>query len=200
MNIAALILAAGASRRMGAPKALLLIDGESFIDRLIGAFAPHCSKVVVVLGHHGHTIRNAARRASQVDFVWNPDPERGQLSSLQCGLRAAPPEAAAVMFTPVDYPRIRPATVATLAGALANAGPDVSVVVPTHSGKHGHPASVRRELIGEFLALPPTAIARDVIHRHIANTLYLEVDDPGILHDIDDPETYHRHLALNQSR
>lgn len=200
MSVAGLILAAGASRRMGAPKALLEIDGAAFLDRLIAAFLPHCAPVVVVLGHHAEAIRGGAKRAAQVQFALNQDPERGQLSSLQCGLKAVPEDCAAVMFTPVDYPRIRPSTVGALAEALHRSGEEVTVIVPVHGGKRGHPVCVRRTLIREFLELPDGAMARDVIHRHGGNTLYVEVDDPGILHDIDDPETYRRQLALIASR
>jgi molybdenum cofactor cytidylyltransferase len=195
MSIGGLILAAGASSRMGSPKALLEIDGETFLDRLIGAFVPHCAPVVVVLGYHGAVIEQGSRRAREVRFVLNPSAHQGQLNSLKCGLKALPSECAAVMFTPVDYPWVRPSTVATLAGALRASDELVSLVVPTHKGKRGHPVSVRRELIPVFIGLPDDAMARDVIHQNVHRTRYVEVDDPGILHDIDDLESYKQQLA-----
>src|SRR5262245_32305125 len=106
MKTAGLILAAGASRRMGSPKALLELDGDTFLDRLIRAFRPHCSPLIVVLGYHAEAIRSGVRRGHDVEFVVNPHPEQGQLSSLQCGLSSVPGDSAAVIFTPVDYPRI----------------------------------------------------------------------------------------------
>ncbi|MCW5982574.1 MAG: nucleotidyltransferase family protein [Bryobacteraceae bacterium] len=190
MTLTGIILAGGASRRMGSPKALLPIGEETFLDRLIGALLPHCAPVIVVVGAHVDAIRRGAARATEVQFVANPDPERGQLSSLQCGLTAAPPDAEAVMFTPVDYPLVLPSTIAALARALDDASPHASVIVPVHDGKRGHPVCVRRELIAALLALPPEATARDVIRANEDRTLRIEVNDPGILRDIDDPEAY----------
>jgi molybdenum cofactor cytidylyltransferase len=201
MRIGGVILAAGASRRMGSPKALLEIGGETFLDRLIGAFRPYCTPVVVVLGHHAEIIRSGAKRLREAEVVVNSLPERGQLSSLQCGLRALPPECDAVMFTPVDYPRVLSSTIGVLAQAMdAEIGKDdepPSVFVPTHKGRHGHPVGARRELIAELLHLPEDATTREVIHRHGNRTRYIEVGDPGILCDIDDPETYKKELALD---
>ncbi|HXF27317.1 MAG TPA: NTP transferase domain-containing protein, partial [Bryobacteraceae bacterium] len=84
-RICGLILAAGASRRMGTSKALLTVGGETFLDRLIGLLSVVCEPVIVVTGHD-------ALQAKDGMFVTNPEPERGMLSSLQCGLRAVPAE------------------------------------------------------------------------------------------------------------
>lgn len=192
MRIAGLILAAGASRRMGRPKPLLELDGETFLDRLIGAFVPHCAPVLVVLGHNAEIIRHAIQRGGQVRFVLNPAPERGQLSSLQCGLREVPADAEAVIFTPVDLPAILPATVGALVEAMRESA--AGLVVPTFEGRHGHPVGLRRSLFAELLELPASASARDVIRRHAGATRYVAVDDPGILRDVDDPAGYERLL------
>lgn len=199
MSIGGLILAAGASSRMGSPKALLEIDGETFLDRLINAFVPHCAPVVVVLGYHADVIAQGSRRAANVQFVFNPDAEQGQLSSLKCGLMALPAGCDAVMFTPVDYPWIKHSTVAALADCLRASDELTAIVVPTCEGRRGHPVTVRRELIDVFLSLPESAIARDVIHQNVHRTRYVEVDDPGILHDIDDRESYKQQLASKRS-
>jgi molybdenum cofactor cytidylyltransferase len=103
----AIILAAGASSRMGRPKPLLELDGETFLDRLIGRFYGICAPIVVVLGYEADRIRAGIRNAGDVEFVINPSPERGMLSSLQCGLASLPGDAAAVLFTPADLPSIR---------------------------------------------------------------------------------------------
>ena len=94
-TIAGIILAAGASSRMGSPKALLALDGETFLDRLIAAFEPHCAPVLVVLGFHAGRTRAGICRSGDVTFVTNPDPDRGMLSSLQCGLAEVPATARA---------------------------------------------------------------------------------------------------------
>jgi len=82
--IAAVILAAGASRRMGSPKALLEYQGQTFLNRLIRVLGEVCDPVIAVLGYHAEIIR--AQAIGSVQFVVNPDPDRGQLSSLQTGL------------------------------------------------------------------------------------------------------------------
>ena len=191
--IAGLILAAGASTRMGRPKALLPYRGESFLDRLIRLFSPCCSPVVVVVGYHADAVRAQARSLSAATVVTNPTPEAGQLSSLQCGLRSLDPECAGAVFCPVDLPAIAPETVLRVAGELsaaAHSGAGTLLVIPRSGGRRGHPVGVRRELFSEFLALAPTAQAREAIHRHAGATVYVEVDDPGILRDIDSPADY----------
>jgi len=182
---------------MGSPKALLTLHEETFLDRLIGLFEPVCSQIVVVLGHNHETILAGLRRTAA--FVRNPDPERGQLSSLQCGFAALNRDVERVFFTPVDYPGIRPETVGVIAEvARANSARANSamVAVPQYRGKHGHPVLIRRSVAEEILALPLSATAREVIHRHVEETVYIDVDDPGILLDVDDPEAYR---ALTQA-
>jgi CTP:molybdopterin cytidylyltransferase MocA len=188
VKLAGLILAAGESRRMGYPKALLSYRGETFLDRLIGLFEPHCAPVIVVLGAQAERIRAGTARAGAAEFVVNPDYTRGQISSLQCGLAAVPADAGAVLLTLVDHPAVSPETVAALAAPAPGGGPLLRI--PRYRERRGHPLRIARELIPEFLAVPPEGAARDVVHRHVARTGYLDVDDPGILADIDDAEAY----------
>jgi molybdenum cofactor cytidylyltransferase len=180
---AGLILAAGESRRMGSPKALLEYRGETFVDRLIGLFAPRCSTVVVVLGAGADEIR--ARISRPALIAVNPDYRLGQTSSMQCGLRAAG-EAPGVLFTLVDHPAVAPQTIDALVDG--EAGPLVRV--PRFEGRRGHPIWFDGALIPEFLAIPSGGAARDVVRAHAAETRFIDVDDPGILADIDDPAAY----------
>ena len=186
--IAGIILSAGASRRMGTPKALLPLNGETFLDRLIRLFSEAAIPPIVVLGHHAVEIRSGVQRSAEAKFVLNPDPERGMLSSLQCGLEAVPPEAEAAMFMPVDHPNLESSTLEELVGHFnAERAP---VTIPTFQGEHGHPVLIARALIGELLALPTTAQASDVIHRYRSHTAYISVDDPAVTTDIDDRAAY----------
>jgi molybdenum cofactor cytidylyltransferase len=187
-----LILAAGASRRMGRPKALLPFEGETFLDRLIGVFRQTCGDVIVVLGHGGEAIRAGLKRDAL--FAWNPDPGRGQLSSMQCGLELLPPGTDAFVFTPVDYPAIRTTTVSGLMAAL-NRNDQVRLAIPRHEGRRGHPVACRSSLAAEFLNLAPGGQAREVVHRHADATCFVDVDDAGILLDIDDPQAYEQLLG-----
>jgi len=197
MNLAGLILAAGESRRMGTPKALLELAGVTFLDRLILTLGQTCSPVIVVLGCDHQGIRAGLRRADLATFVLNPDYRRGQLSSLQCGLAAVSPEAEGVMFTPVDYPSISPSTVTRLARRFEQRGPHELLVVPRSEGKRGHPVCAARDLLPEFLALPLDAQARVVIHSLRLHTVYLDVGYSGIIEDVDDAKAYERLIRGN---
>jgi molybdenum cofactor cytidylyltransferase len=192
VSVAGIILAAGESRRMGFPKALLRYRDETFLDTLIGLFAARCQPVIVVLGAHSDRIRERTLRPAT--FVINPDYQRGQTTSMQCGLRAVPPDAEGVLFTLVDHPAVAPATLDAL---LAEPTPQVCdpcplVRVPRHGGRRGHPIWFSRDLIAEFLALPENGAAREIVRSHAAQTEFLDVDDAGILADIDDAEAYGR--------
>ena len=170
---------------MGFPKALLTYRGETFLDRLVRLFEPHCAPIIVVLGAGAEEIRTRAQRPAT--FVVNANYRSGQTSSMQAGLRAVPEDCAGVLFTLVDHPAVAPATIAAL---LDGSGSGALVRVPRRSGERGHPIWFSRELIGEFLALGENGAAREVVRSHTAETQFVEVDDPGILADIDDAEAY----------
>ncbi len=185
--ICGIILAAGASSRMGTPKPLLDYRGETFLNRLIHVLGTVCDPVIAVLGYHADEIRRGA--IGRARFVVNPDPSRGQLSSLQTALAEVPQDAEGFLFMPVDCPSVEAATVAAIAEALyASSRP--LLVIPRHEGEHGHPVCGRRELIAEFLALPADGQAKEVVYRHKDETYYLDTADAGVLSDIDDPEAY----------
>jgi molybdenum cofactor cytidylyltransferase len=179
---------------MGSPKALLEYRGETFIQRLVRVLSPVCGRVIVVLGYHAAEIRPGI--PGSVVVTINPAPERGQLSSLQTGLAALPADADGFLFTPVDSPAVESATVARVAEEFRRRGAATMLVIPriqTPGGpKRGHPVFAARAIAEELLALPPTAMASDVIHGHIPQTVYIDVNDPGILIDIDDREAYRR--------
>jgi len=159
---------------------------------LILAYSPAFSPLLVVLGYDAERIRGAVRLAGRVRFVHNPDHEKGQLSSLRCGLAAAPADSPGVVFTPVDYPSVRRETVDLLVGRFTGRAKGELFVIPRMRGRRGHPVCCAQEVIPDFLRLPPDGTARDVIHRYRDRTLYLDVDDPGIVEDTDDPEAYQR--------
>lgn len=191
--IAGLILAGGASRRMGTPKALLPVAGETFLDRLIGIFAATCDPVIVVLGHDSSRVRVGLKRPGQATFTINPDPDRGMLSSLQCGLGELPVNSPGVMFTPVDYPSFQAATLARIEGVFRAGG--CEVVIPKYGERNGHPVCVSRRIVQELLALPASAQARDVLRLNRNRTCFLDLEDAGILADVDTPADYAQLVA-----
>jgi len=184
---AGVILAAGESRRMGSPKALLRYHGQTFLDTLISLFAPRCWPVIVVLGANADQIRDglSCEAAQHVTFVINPDYRTGQTSSMQCGLRALPADAEGVLFTLADHPAVAASTIDALTDH-----PRPLIRVPRFEGRRGHPVWFSRALIAEFLALPSDGAARDVVYRHADETEYLDLNDRGIVADIDDPAAY----------
>jgi len=188
--IAGIILAAGASSRMGSPKPLLEYRGETFVGRLVRIISRVCDPVIIVLGYHADAIRLAVPGNAVV--VINPAPERGQMSSLQTALAALPSNADGFLFTPVDSPAVEVETVERLAAEFGSRDSHTLLVIPRFEGRRGHPVFAARAIAVELTALASTAQARDVIHNHISETAYVDVDDPGILTDIDDREAYRR--------
>lgn len=120
--------------------------------------------------------------------VENRDYALGMLTSLQAGLRSTG-DCDTVLFTLVDHPAISLSTVDAL---LDSNGP---IAIPRYQGKRGHPVCIRREIVREFLAEPVESKVRDVIDRHANEIDYVEVADPGISDDIDDPALYEQLLA-----
>lgn len=186
---AAVILAAGASSRMGTPKALLDAgSGVCFLDRLAGTFLDAGCAVYVVLGAQAALVQPAIRRGGEIQFVVNPDPSRGQLSSLQCGLRAVAPAAEAIFFSPVDAPGIARETILVLKDLLTG----MDFAIPIYEGKRGHPVLMKASAAPHFLDSPLEASARNILHARRSLTRYVEVVDPAILDDVDDAQDYQR--------
>lgn len=189
--IAGLVLAAGESSRMGADKALLMYRGRSFLESIISSLRQAgISRVVVVLGYHAEEIQQDIDLVT-VEVVVNQDYRRGQTTSLQTGLRVLAANAPdGVVVCLVDHPAISPDTVRTLIQRFKSACKPV--IIPQLNGKHGHPVLVGRELFAQIAALGPDKGVDTVIHKHRDQTEFVEVSDPGILIDVDDPESYVR--------
>ena len=180
---------------MGTPKALLRLRGETFLECLVRKVQDAgCAPVIVVLGHGAALIRSSIPRVD-VQFALNSDYSRGMLSSLQAGLECVPESASHVLFTLVDHPDPAPETLSQLVGA-----PEAPVVIPRHLGRKGHPVRIARSISKELLALPTDATAKDVLNRHLDATLFFDLDDPGIVDDIDDPAAYDGLLARTERR
>ena len=183
---AGIILAAGESSRMGRDKALLEFRDTTFLNHLISVLLPRVQLLIVVLGHHAETIQASMTPGPQV--VVNRDYKLGMLSSLHTGIRALPAEAEAALFTLVDHPTVRETTLDQLLAAFKE--PGKLLVIPRYHDRHGHPVIVSRAVLDEMLELAPDASPKDVIRAHRAETEFVEVDDPGVLRDIDSPLDY----------
>ena len=196
--IPAVILAAGASSRMGRPKALLPIgrEGETFIARLARTFCDAgADDLVVVVGAYADGVSEAvARMPVFARVVENRAYERGQLSSLVVALDVVDrPGVRAVMAMPVDMPLVTPATVRALVQAYRER-PHL-VVRPVLGGRHGHPVIFDRALFAELRRTDCSIGARAVIAAHMRDVLDVPLTDPGAYQDIDTPEEYERHTG-----
>jgi molybdenum cofactor cytidylyltransferase len=192
-GVLGVILAAGESARMGRPKALLPCppDGRPFVTQLIAALRDGGLHRIAVVGRPADDgLRREVGTASPAaEYLENPSPELGQLSSLLIGVTAAEAiGATALLVVPVDMPLIRAATVSAALHGFARSGRPILRV--TYRGRHGHPvlfdASVFPALRTADLSLGARAILRADPDR-VEN---LEVDDPGVLRDFDYPADY----------
>jgi molybdenum cofactor cytidylyltransferase len=192
--IAALILAAGESSRMGTPKATLAYRGCTFLELILETLREGgLERICVVLGHQAAEIRQRV----EIDFaqvVINPDYRSGQTSSLQAGLRALiADDTEAVLLCLVDHPAVSAATVRMIASVFREGG--APVVIPTFHRRRGHPVLIGRRLFEELLALTGGAGADSVVRRYRPATQYVEVEDEGVVIDVDDPESYRRLIS-----
>jgi molybdenum cofactor cytidylyltransferase len=211
-GFAPVILAAGASTRMGRPKDRLEFEGLTVLDlALRNCRDAGCDAPIVVT----RPDREAEIRA-RLSVPWpvarlvvNPAPELGQTASLRVGLAALPPNTRAFLVFPADFPLIRAADVEALCRIFAGAEqyssteqngstapsdlararvPDV--VVPSFERRRGHPVLVSARLAPAIQALSPGAPARAVLSAPALYTIYMEVDDDRVLCDMDTPDAY----------
>ncbi len=185
--LAAVVLAAGASQRMGQAKALLIHRGRSFVGCAVDvAVAGGCDPVFVVEG--AHALPAASLAPAQV--LAHPGWAAGQLSSLQRGLICVPTSAIGVLVLTVDRPHVQVATVRALVAAFQT-DPD-GLWQPVFQGRRGHPVIYPAALLPAVLALPAAASVRPVWAEHAARRRLLTVDDPAVVDNLDTPADLHR--------
>jgi CTP:molybdopterin cytidylyltransferase MocA len=188
--IPGLVLAAGASRRMGRPKALLPASaaGQPFVRVICDALAAAGVSPIVVVTR-AELVAPLGELVPGIELAVNPDPDRGQLSSLLVGLDAVGP-CDAVLVTLVDLPLVQSSTVAALLASwhLTQA----PLVRPEHRGRHGHPVIFGAPLLHALRSADVELGAKPVVHRFAAQAVSVPVDDPGTVDDIDTPEAYDR--------
>lgn len=195
----AVILAAGFSSRMGRDKARLPIPGGGwFLSRLARTFlSAGCPEVMAVVGPLGDEVHSAAARERlPIRFVVNPDPSRGQLSSLQEALAVLAGRAPrGLLMAPVDQPLIAADTVRRVVEEWSRSA--APIVRPSRAGRHGHPVLFDARVLDELRAADVSAGARAVVRAHAAEARDVEVEDPGAFEDIDTPEDYRRVFGVN---
>ena len=192
--LAAIILAAGESTRMGSPKALLADpDGRPFVARIVRAFAvAGVRDIVIVTGSQHAAIVDALaadRAPITPTFVTNPEPSLGQVSSLWVGLDAAVrPDLEGILVTLVDIPMVRASTIRQVIDAWRQT--HAPIVRPAVGERHGHPVLFDRALFDALRHAPLTEGAKAVVHAHSDHIVNVPVDDEGCLVDVDTPVDY----------
>ena len=191
-SFAGVVLAAGASSRMGRDKALLPWRDGTFLSAAIRALQPATELVLVVAGANAPMLEPIANAYAAFMLV-NPEPQRGQFSSLQTGLQDVLNRGRdAAIVTLVDRPAAEFETVQQIKAAFLSSEERIWAVVPEYGGKHGHPIVIGREMIEAFLRAPVGSSARDVEHAHQSRIRYLPVSDPLVAANIDTPEDFER--------
>jgi molybdenum cofactor cytidylyltransferase len=184
---------------MGRDKALLpwppqaaasVPSQDCFLSAAIRSLALSTDFVVVVTGANEPALSPVVYSAG-ASMVVNPDPGRGQFSSLQVALHEVLNHGRdTAVITLIDRPPVSANTIQILRSAFEEAASDVWAVVPEFSGRHGHPFIAGRELIEAFLCAPTTSNAREVERRHQAHIHYVAVDDRFVALNVNTPEDY----------
>jgi molybdenum cofactor cytidylyltransferase len=222
--IAAIVLAAGESRRMGTQKLLLPFGDTTVVGAVArAAGASRADRVVVVLGADRDAVRAAcepgavapapprgaqARAAGpgtarsgprstplearpmsvRLSFTVNEGYMSGMLSSVQAGFRALPEDAEAAVVILGDQPFLRVSVVDAVVAAYREGGR--GIVIPVFRGRRGHPVLVDMKYRDEVLGLDPSDGLRRLMRAHPDDVREVEVDDAGILRDLDTPQDY----------
>jgi molybdenum cofactor cytidylyltransferase len=196
-TVVPIVLAAGASSRMGRTKALLEFDGRTALELALEAMSGLATPVVV-LGLNRSEIEKRVD-LSGVRIAVNPEVTSGQTASLCAGLALLAPDTEAFVFMPVDHPLVRRSDVTRLLEA-ARADPSKDVFIPAHAGRRGHPVLCRRSLATRILALPAGTAARAALHTNPRRVLEVPFSDTSILMDMNTPDDYQRCLEALHAR
>lgn len=202
MHIAAIILAAGESKRMGRDKALLPWPATktdtshaghelTLLDAIVASARTTAPTIIVVAGAN-YDVISAATKSLSVQVVRNPQPERGMFTSLQCGASAALDAGAeAALIFHVDRPPATSATLESLVQTFEDTKSDYVSVVPSCRGSHGHPYLVSAGMLHKFLSASSTNNARDAMHA-LGNVMYVDCDDTSVVLNLNTQEDYER--------
>lgn len=187
-SIAPVILAAGNSARMGYPKPLLPLGTETFLTRILRIIREAgLPDPCIVLGKASAMIQERIR-GWPADIRINPDPDRGQLSSIQLALSTLRPEYEAALIWPVDHPAVSGELVRALTQLYMSSRS--LIVCPLHEGRRGHPAIFHRDLFREFMDEPLQEGPKRILTRHLGETSVWPTGEAAVVRDIDTPLDY----------
>ena len=184
-TVAALLLAAGKSSRMGSCKPLLPLGDVTVIDRCLNTLHHGgANNIVVVVSIHGEDVARAARN-HPVRIVVNSDESGDMASSIRVGRDTTTPETSGIIVALCDYPLVLPSTVKALIDQHTK-HPEY-IIAPTCKGHRGHPLLLPRSILEE---LTEGKTLRDVLKKDVARIHEVPLNDTGILIDMDTPDDY----------
>ncbi len=219
-TIAALLLAAGESTRMGDLKALLTWHDRPLIEHQISALASAgVSRTFLVLGHQSKKLKSLLEGRPEIQCVYNPDYKQGKTTSIKAGLHALkassiPPAAGeqgeavrlpqeeSILILNVDQPRSADTIrrVMELHCRADSAKRTCLITIPTYGGKGGHPIILSLSLMDELLDISEDTLGvKDVVRRHVKETQRVEIDSPEILLDLNTPQDYRKALEMSST-
>jgi molybdenum cofactor cytidylyltransferase len=194
-RVAGIVLAAGASSRMGGrTKQLLPFRGQSILECVVdSALASSLHRTLVILGYHAESLEPLLSNRD-VTIVHNPDYASGQSTSVKAGLRALTEDSDAVLFLLGDQPLVTPAIINRILAAYATK--PSPIVMPVCDGQRGNPVLFSRETFSRMAELSADCGARTLFEEYAERILKVPVADPFIHFDIDTEEDYRRLLSL----
>jgi molybdenum cofactor cytidylyltransferase len=185
--VSAIVLAAGASSRMGSQKALMPFAGSTLIDYQLAQLTSIAAiaEVVVVTGDRPERIAERIARYDGVREAHNPAYATGKVSSIMAGVRAASPRANSVLLIAVDQPRPARIIDMLVRGHVASRA---LISVPTAGGRRGHPVLCARDVVPDLLSMSEESQGlRAVLARHVARVQEIPIEDPRVLVDLNEP-------------
>lgn len=190
MNVAAIVLAAGASTRMGRPKQLLQLEGMSLVRRAVEAAVSSKARQTIVVTGAGSQEVDAELAGLTVLLVHNPEYADGMSTSLRAGLRAVRPEVDAVVVTLADQPFVTSEIVDALIDLYERTG--AKIVRPRYGDQPGNPVLWDNSMFEELMAQEGDQGGRALLQQHASEIAWLELPDLGQQTDVDTPEAYAR--------
>jgi molybdenum cofactor cytidylyltransferase len=190
-RVSAVILAAGTSSRMGKAKQLLSLGKSTVLAQTLAHVqAAAVQEIVLVLGASAEVIRRQLPARQEIKIVVNQAYQQGIASSLQAGLSAVDPSSDAALIILGDQPFIRSQTLDRIVEEYRRL--PAQIVIPVHQGKRGNPVLLHRSVFSEVMALEGDVGSRAIFANHLDGIVKVEVEDSGILLDLDDPADYER--------
>jgi molybdenum cofactor cytidylyltransferase len=147
---------------------------------------PAVERLIIVIGAYADRVRTGIAPDERIAVVENRDYRRGQLSSIKTGLAAVSADAIAVLIHLTDHPMVKPATFSRLIEEHERSA--MPIVIARHDGRRGHPVLIARSLFRDLIAAPENEGARAVVNADPARVAYVDVNDPGVLLDLDTPD------------